>query len=136
MSECIEWMGTRHQRGYGVLRKEGRHVLAHREAYEQAYGLIEDGLSVLHHCDNPPCVNPEHLFLGTQADNMRDMRSKGRGFTLPVSRGETHPRALLTAAQVQAIKKDTRRLGEIAREYGVSSDAIQAIRVGRNWRDA
>lgn len=77
---CIEWTGGRSGAGYGRIR-EGRmkpQLQAHRVAFELAGGVIPDGHEVLHHCDNPPCVNVAHLFAGTQSDNMRDMASKGR----------------------------------------------------------
>jgi len=82
---CWVWTASRHRFGYGLLVKEqsttkkrGRHRTAHRLSWELHNGAIPKGLSVLHHCDNPPCVNPAHLFLGTQADNNRDMFAKGR----------------------------------------------------------
>lgn len=71
---CIEWPGKRHRNGYGQLGRK----TAHRVAYECAHGPIPDGLHVLHRCDNPPCINPEHLFLGTHHDNMIDSMLKGR----------------------------------------------------------
>lgn len=66
--------------GYGTFSVNGQMVAAHRYSYEQANGPIPDGMKVCHHCDNMLCVNPEHLFVGTQGDNMRDMRAKGRGY--------------------------------------------------------
>ena len=74
---CIEWTGAR-VRQYGVLRVHTVHWSAHRLAWTLAYGQIPEGLHVLHSCDNPPCCNPAHLFLGTQSENMRDKVSKGR----------------------------------------------------------
>ena len=80
LSECIEWQGARNEKrgGYGVRRFRGRQWRAHRAAWVEAYGEIPEGMLVLHRCDNPPCVNVEHLFLGTQADNLADMTTKGR----------------------------------------------------------
>ena len=79
-SGCWEWTGARQTGGYGVLGVgSSKLVRAHRFAWELHYGEVPEGLSVLHRCDNPCCVNTEHLFLGTQADNMHDMRAKGRG---------------------------------------------------------
>jgi hypothetical protein len=81
MGDCIEWTGGRTSAGYGQLYPpglKGRSVLAHRWAWEQEHGPIPAGLHVCHRCDNPPCVNVNHLFLGTMGDNMRDKTRKGR----------------------------------------------------------
>ena len=77
---CVEWKGARNKRGYGSINPEahGGHRLAHRWAWEKFNGAIPNGMHVLHSCDNPPCINPGHLFLGTHDDNMRDSREKGR----------------------------------------------------------
>ena len=79
MTECREWEGSRNRDGYGRYPVGGSWVGAHRVAWEQEYGPIPKGMSVLHHCDNPPCILPSHLFLGTQQDNVADMIAKGRG---------------------------------------------------------
>lgn len=75
---CWEWDGL-NNRGYGLIRSNGQRFYAHRFSWIQAHGPIPDGLFVLHRCDNPPCVRPSHLFLGTKKDNARDMILKGRG---------------------------------------------------------
>jgi hypothetical protein len=75
---CWIWIGSTDTKGYGQLWKEGTQAQAHRVSWELANGLILGGLFVCHHCDNPPCVNPAHLFLGTNQDNMDDMTAKGR----------------------------------------------------------
>jgi hypothetical protein len=77
--ECREWSGSRDPRGYGRVGWRGKVVLTHRLAWELAHGAIPSGLLVLHHCDNPPCCEPSHLFIGTQSDNIQDMLAKGRG---------------------------------------------------------
>ncbi len=77
-SGCWVWNAATDRKGYGRLKRGRHHVFAHRYAWEYAYGSIPDGLFVCHHCDNPPCVNVAHLFLGTNADNVLDMKRKGR----------------------------------------------------------
>src|SRR5678815_3205705 len=98
MDACLEWQGTKHsKRGYGL---DGR-KLAHRAAWERVHGPIPEGMHVLHKCDNPPCVNVRHLFLGTHADNMRDREQKGRA-NHPY--GERSGKAKLTDADVRYIR--------------------------------
>lgn len=79
INDCWEWQGPRNPKGYGLFSYEGKNHTAHRFAWEMAnQQVIPTGMLVCHHCDNPPCINPEHLFLGTQSDNMADSRNKGR----------------------------------------------------------
>jgi hypothetical protein len=77
-SGCIEWQGKRNAQGYGMTSHKGRHMSAHRKAWFLTFGAIDGDLCVLHRCDNPPCINPKHLFLGTHADNAADRDAKGR----------------------------------------------------------
>jgi hypothetical protein len=77
-ASCWEWIGSRHSTGYGNFKAGPRLVRAHRYAYERAFGPISEGLVVRHICDNPSCVNPAHLQLGTQAENIRDAFERGR----------------------------------------------------------
>lgn len=132
---CWIWVARCQQGGYGQFRMHGRIVAAHRVAYELAVGPIPAGLCVCHRCDNPSCVNPAHLFLGTQKENLADMVMKGREVR---SRGERHGKAILTEKQVHEIRaRCTGRLGEkteIAREYGVNRHAISDIYHRKKWR--
>lgn len=120
------------QSGYGQFKylHYGRSDGAHRVAYQLECGPIPDGLSVLHRCDNPPCVRPDHLFLGTPADNMADMAGKGRA---KPPKGEDQPEAKLTTDQVQAIRHDPRTLRAIAADYGVSHSLVHGIKARQRW---
>jgi hypothetical protein len=88
---CWEWTGWRTPKGYGALSVGGKKVRAHRFAYELCVGPIPPTLIICHHCDNPACVRPDHLFCGTYADNNRDMLQKGRGATGDRNGARTHP---------------------------------------------
>lgn len=140
--QCIEWDGTRVKGGYGILWKKGhgRHELAHRQVYEEHHGEIPKGMRVLHRCDNPPCVNIDHLFLGTQGDNMTDMYRKRRHRTDFGPRGEKHWNCKLSDEQVREIRRklkteSTKGLASrIAKEYGVSQSTINAIRNRKSRR--
>lgn len=129
---CWEWIGHRDPRGYGrFCVKASREVLAHRLAWVVHRGPIPDGMHVLHHCDNPPCCNPDHLYLGTNADNVRDRVERDRGQRLT---GETNPKARLTEDQVRAIRRDLRSQSAIAATYGIVQGTVSAIKRRRAWR--
>jgi hypothetical protein len=101
--------------------------------YEKYKGKIPDGLHALHHCDNPMCINPEHLFLGTNADNVADKMAKGRCKT---GKGERHWKSKLTENDVIKIRTELKDLDrcEIAKMYKVQPSAISKIRVERTWK--
>ena len=126
--ECWEWTASLSGNGYGYFRLDGRMVNAHRVAYELSHGAIPDRLQVLHSCDNPPCCNPSHLFLGTHTDNMRDKGNKGRW------NGKTK----LTAEQVDEIRERYAAGGilqrELAQEYGVTKWYISRIIQNYHWK--
>ena len=137
--ECWVWTGYRNPSGYGELHRGRRGtgmVRAHRFSWELANGPIPRGLCVLHRCDNPPCVNPDHLWLGTKADNQRDMASKGRGTKTGLP-GESNPNARLTRVEIHAIRSASGESGNwLATKYGVTRNHIYTIRARRNWRTA
>lgn len=131
--DCWEWQGATAE-GYGLFIVWGHPTRAHRVAWEFTHGPIPAGLLVLHSCDNPPCVNPAHLRIGTDADNTADMHARGRAAPKD---GEHNGHAKLTAAQVAEIRaqyaageKSTIALG---REFGVSPSAIGLMLKGATW---
>lgn len=125
---CHNWRGLLNPSGYGIIGYHGK-WLAHRLSYTLKYGEIPKGINVCHKCDNPKCINTEHLFLGTQADNIHDMISKKRNIV-----GADCGKSLLTDDDVGKIRNDTRVQSIIAKEYGVSRTNISAIKTGRAWK--
>lgn len=127
------WLWTAGVRnGYGKFRYKGAAALAHRVAWELTFGPIPAGAHVLHRCDTPPCVNPDHLFLGTHADNMADRDWKGR--TL---HGERHGSSKLTEEEALAIRSEysagNTTLKQLGRKYGISWSQVGHIVRGKNW---
>jgi hypothetical protein len=119
---------------YNSLKYQGKVVLAHRLAYELAHGFgAASGKLVCHECDNPPCCNPRHLFLGTAQDNITDRDKKGRGRAGPSRPGETNSFAKLTNAQAIEIFHSTEPVATVAAKYGVRPTTVHAIRAGTRW---
>lgn len=155
---CWIWLGTKDRKGYGKIHAHGKNgVLAHRVAWELTNGLIPNRLHILHHCDNPSCVNPAHLFLGTNADNVADKLKKGRqaqGETIAATRrgdnnvsrryperlvrGEASSLSKLTTEQVIQIISRYRTGGisqkALAKEYGITQSQVNRIVKGQNWK--
>ena len=137
-SGCWIWFasnsGEEDSLAYGCMKYEGKHISAHRISYELYCSEIPDGMQVLHKCDFPPCVNPEHLFLGTASDNMNDMFAKKRH---PIKLGIEHYKAKLDWEKVEQIRKlSAKGMGrrEIARLFGVTHGAIGFIVKNQAWR--
>ena len=136
-NECWPWNGGNNGRGYGVFGRTWRKMqYAHRFAWEVTHGPVPDGLCVCHHCDNPPCCNPAHLFIGTIRDNSADMVAKGRAAKHPESRGASNGNAKLTQSQVRSI----RRLAssgftqiEVGAFFKVNRRSIARIWNGSGW---
>lgn len=136
---CWRWVGcTNDPRnapgGYGRFGIEGKNELAHRVSYSIFVAPVPKGLCVCHHCDNPSCVKPAHLFIGTHEENMADCSSKKR---LGERRGERNGRAKLTASDVLIIRgllRDGRTQKSIAEEYGISQSNVSFINLGETWK--
>lgn len=128
---CWIWTGALGRKDYGLFGTNGKTMRAHRLSYIFYIGEIPDGLFVCHKCDNPRCVNPDHLFLGTCLDNNRDMRTKGRD---KPRQGTENWKAKLTNEQVIAIFYDPRKQAEIAAEYGVAVTKVSAIKTKACWK--
>ena len=145
---CHPFIGCRNQEGYGGVLVDGISRKAHRIAWELAIGPIPDGLLVLHHCDNPPCCNVRHLWLGTDADNNADMMRKGRnrqqsgdrnGSRLHperLRRGANHPKTRLTDEQVREIRalKDRVSQESVAMIYEIDQTTVSRIQLRQTWK--
>jgi hypothetical protein len=146
-SACWRFLGPKNRKGYGQVSGKGRVWMAHRLAWHLSNGPIPEGLLACHRCDNPGCVNPAHLFLGTAMQNTADMISKGReDFSCEhllehrdkaieaLPRGEAHHRAKLTDDNIRDIRADKRVARLVAPEYGVSKSLITLIRARSIWK--
>lgn len=134
-SGCHEWQAYANAKGYGVVRLLGKTMLAHRVVWEIVNGDIPDSLSVCHHCDNPKCCNVDHLFLGTNADNISDSKKKNRR-NRPF--GEKNGSAKLTVNDVKRIKvllSQKYRHAVIADMFHVGVSTIKDISRGERWKD-
>ena len=141
---CWLWIAARRPAGYGTYYVKRVPMLAHRVAWELTYGPIPQGAYVLHHCDNPPCVRPEHLFLGSAALNITDSQQKGRR-PMGSSRvrgtgravGERHPSAKLTEQDVREARLAYRAgtpIPELAKRYGINQAPMRAACTGITWK--
>ena len=138
--DCWVWTGAKHGKGYGLFDKRWLGTArAHRISWIIHNGPIPTGMLVCHHCDNPPCINPNHLFIGSAKDNAQDARSKGRLRDMSMNLkhiGEENPASKLTAEKVRAIRRKRAEgalIKPLAREFGVSPHTIKQVLNGRNW---
>lgn len=130
-SGCWLWTAFTARKGYGRIGSGKSVPLAHRVSWTLHRGPIPEGMHVLHHCDTPSCVNPDHLFLGTDADNHRDSVAKGRRRTF---RGEQCACAKLTERDVRFIRESHLTGKVLARQFNITKGHISSIRSGRAWR--
>jgi hypothetical protein len=130
---CHLFNGHRNDDGYARISKDGKLVFVHREIFKKHNPEVEITGVVMHTCDTPNCINPKHLRHGTQADNVKDMKDKGRGNYLT---GSAQSQAKLTEANVVIIKQKLEigvTSARLARDFNVSEAAIQNIKKGRRW---
>lgn len=140
-AECWEWTGARTRAGYGTISYQNRPQYAHRLVYELTHGTIPDGMLICHTCDNPICVNPAHLWVGTKGDNNRDMIAKGRNWLQQSpqrqARGEQQGSAKLTEAKVREIRR-LHSLGHsskaLAVQFGISQSTAHTIISRKGWK--
>lgn len=145
--DCWLWIGKVDKDGYGVFYANGGDFRAHRVAYEFAFDVAPENQCVCHRCDNPQCVRPEHLFLGTNQENTADRHAKGRSavgdrtcarmYPERLARGERSGSAKLTETDVRAIRAALEHgasYAALGRQYGVTWSAIKWIHIGRTWR--
>ena len=126
---CWLWVGGTNTSGHGTWAAHGEKT-AHRASWVLHNGAVPAGKHVLHRCDRPNCVNPDHLFLGTHQDNMADLRAKGRAYG---AQGEANYGAKITEEQALTIMQDGRTCPVIAEEFGISRTMVDNIRNGKSW---
>jgi len=131
VTDCWNWIGAKNRGGYGYFYADKRLIAAHRFSWEILYGPIPENLFCLHRCDNPACVNPSHLFLGTLQDNRRDCVSKNRQ-----AKGSETNKSSLTDKDIVDIRrlKNTFTFAELGDIYDVSSEAIWSICHRKSWK--
>jgi hypothetical protein len=128
VGECIEFTGYKDRNGYGQVTIKGVTQYAHRASYEAAVGPIPEGLKLRHTCDNPACIRPEHLIVGTQADNMRDKVDRDRQH-----KGTDFSTAKLDDDKVRFIRQSKLKLRELSEMFGVSQGVLSEVRRGLRW---
>lgn len=128
-NECWNWMGAKHPFGYGKIWTGERFKPSHHVSFILADNSIPDGMLLRHKCDNPSCVNPNHLEIGTTLDNIRDKMERKRG-----NNGVKHGNAKLTDADVLAIRSSKEKGIKLAEHYGVSPSVISTIKSGKAWK--
>jgi len=134
---CLLWIGGGIPSGYGVVYESGRHVRAHRMSYELFVGTIPESLCVLHACDTPSCVNPDHLWLGTKRENNADRDRKGRHIAPRIMGQQSHKSKLLTQEAIGILHflMSGERQKDVAAHYGVDASTVSYIATGHTWQN-
>lgn len=125
-SGCWHWTGALNSLGYGQLNFEGKRQLTHRLSFQLHVRPLAVGEQVLHHCDNPLCLNPAHLFVGDPAANSKDKVSKNRH-----ARGFSLPHTKLAAGQVDEIRRSTQPQANLASQFGITQSTVSRIKSGK-----
>ena len=131
--DCLNWPGAKNRRGYGWVNYGLRPQLAHRLAWRLVNGAIPDGMLVCHHCDNRLCCRVEHLFVGTPADNTRDMMGKGR-HRCNAPKGEAAGASKITEADVLAIRASSEPSAVVGARFGIDPSNVSCIRRRKTWK--
>ena len=129
---CIEWQGSRDKNGYGTLRAGRKDYKAHRAAFERTHGPIPKGMMVCHTCDNPPCCNVDHMFLGSASDNAQDCVSKSRHV-----HGSKSANAKISdhiVRQIKARLKSGESQAAIARTFGIDQTTVSRVKRQKSWK--
>ena len=129
---CLIWQGSRGGNGYGTVRRNKAYIYVHRLAWEATYGHIPNGLFVMHKCDVPLCIEPTHLMLGTNADNLRDASAKGR-----IPNGERRENSILTESAVKEMRERYAAGGigleSLGKKYGVCFSVARRVIRRETW---
>ena len=136
LDDCIIFGGYKNKKGYGYKWRTDKIYTAHRLAYMDAYGEIPDGLHVLHRCDNPSCINPDHLFLGTNYDNVMDRKAKGRGRSSR-NKGESNGSAKITSQDAEKMRElcdSGYQQKELVEIFGLSKASVCRIINNKAWQ--
>lgn len=132
-TQCWEWNKSKGKWGYGHINVKGKIELAHRVSYRTLVGEIISNNGVLHKCDNPACVNPDHLFTGTNKDNVLDKVRKNRQSRIGQGKGENHSLAKLTEQDVLNIRASGDKQESLAKKYNVTQSCISHIKNKKSW---
>ena len=131
-TQCLIWLRSTLYKGYGQIGFNKKRLLTHRASYEAFSGVIPENTCVLHRCDNPRCINPEHLFLGSKGDNIKDMISKGRRSFI----GSANAAAVLNEDLVKELRSlsPNMSIASVARKYGLNYNTVYNAIKGNRWR--